>query len=114
MNGEAMTPERHTTNHREPVTGIDGVLCPVCGEVVKELPVLVQRTVGDGEERFCVCSTGCREDALRSRHLQMNLFARDLKVWSRNRQATLDLPGRDDGDGPGERPQGEDSTSSSG
>lgn len=112
-NGEAMTPEQHAANNHEPVTGIDGVLCPVCGEVVKELPVLVQRTVGDGEERFRVCSAGCREDALRSRHLQMNLFARDLTVWSRSRQAALDLPDRDDGDGSGEHPQGDDSTKSS-
>ncbi len=86
-------------NHHEPVSGIDGMLCPVCGVVVKELPVLVHRVIGDDEERFRVCSTECRQNALRSHHLQMSLFGGNLRVWSRSRQAALDLIDRDNGDG---------------
>lgn len=97
-----MRPERND-HEQQPVSGIDGVLCPVCGQVVADLPVLVHRVIGDDEERFRVCSTGCRENALRAKHVQTSLFGRDLRVWNQSTQAALDLPNRDDGDESGVR-----------
>ena len=84
-------------NKRELISGIDGVLCPVCGEVVKELPVRVHRVLADKREQFWVCSPACKETALRSPYLQTNLFERDYRIWSRSVQMTLDIPDRRNG-----------------
>jgi len=90
-----MSSESHEHQHdpasESPVSGLDGMLCPVCGEVVDALPVLVHRVLGDSEERFQVCSVSCREIALRSPYLQTSLFGRDLRVWSKSAQAELPL-----------------------
>lgn len=89
--------DNHHDEEARPVSGLDGVLCPVCGEVVKSLPILVHRIIGDGEERFRVCSLACKQTALRSRYLQTNLFGRDLRAWSRSRQGALPISDRKDG-----------------
>jgi hypothetical protein len=89
-NGNRQTSDQ-VENQHEPVAGLDGVLCPICGEVVKALPVIVHRVKDDAEERFYVCSSDCRQTALQSPFLQTNMFLRDLRVWKRSFQSELGI-----------------------
>ena len=63
----------------------------MCGEVVKSLPLLLHRIVGDDEERFRACSAACWEAALRSPYVQTDPFGRDLRLWTRSVQVALEL-----------------------
>jgi len=75
--------------HVHPESGIDGLLCPICGQVVESLPFFVYRIVGEYEEELHVCSAACRDLALKSPYVQTSLFARDVRVWTRSVQGEL-------------------------
>ncbi len=86
-------PERAERNGlaRPPIAGLDGLLCPVCGVIADSLPVKVQRVVQGTEECLFVCSLDCRQIALESPFLQINMFSRDMRVWERSVQSELDI-----------------------
>jgi len=86
-------PERGERNGltRSPIAGLDGLLCPVCGEIADSLPIKVQRVIQGTEECLFVCSPDCRQIALESPFLQINMFSRDLRVWERSVQSELDI-----------------------
>jgi len=70
----------------EPESGLDGILCPICGQVVERLPISIRRVVNGYAERLHVCSPACRAAALRSPHVQMSLFGSDPDVWTKSVQ----------------------------
>lgn len=78
---------------RQAVSGLDGLLCPVCGEISHTLPVRVHRVRADAEECYFVCSEECKDAAHASPHLQTNLFGRDARVWRESVQGELGIAG---------------------
>ncbi len=91
--GAQSWPERIERNGlvRSPIAGLDGLLCPVCGEIADSLPVKVQRVIQGTEECLFVCSSDCRQMALESPFLQINMFSRDMRVWERSVQSELEI-----------------------
>jgi hypothetical protein len=100
-NGKPADPirERKSEPPCERESGLNGVLCPVCGCIVESLPVRLHRFRGDYEEYLWVCSDECRIHADQSPYVQTNLFGRDLRIWSRSVQGELPLPEGRNGDG---------------
>ena len=92
----------HDDRNADADMSLDGALCPVCGQVVPSLPVVLQRVVGSFVERYLVCSDACRKVALRSPNVQTSLFDRDMSAWDGHVQGDLFSSGDGDGSGSGD------------